>query len=63
MELKGKIIPKDLDKRLFEIRDRVREIQKTYGSLARWGRPFLFDKEEERGDSCQNHQYSDRACN
>ncbi|RLF07199.1 MAG: hypothetical protein DRJ60_03245 [Thermoprotei archaeon] len=46
MELKGKIIPKDLEKRLFEIRDRVREIQKTYGSLARWGRPFLFDKEE-----------------
>jgi len=46
MELKGKIIPKDLEKTLWEIRDRVKELIKTYGTLAKWGRPFLFSEKE-----------------
>jgi len=46
MELKGKIIPKDLEKILFSVRDRVRDLVKTYGTLARWGRPFFFDVKE-----------------
>jgi len=46
MQIKGKVIPKDLEQLLWAIRDRVREIQKTYGSLARWGRPFFFSPKE-----------------
>ncbi len=46
MEIKGKIIPKDLEKILWVIRDRVKELTKTYGSLAQWGRPFFFSAKE-----------------
>jgi len=46
MELKGKIIPKDLEKVIWEVRDRVKELVKTYGTLAKWGRPFFFDPKE-----------------
>ena len=46
MELKGKIIPKDLEQLLWAIRDRVKDLIKTYGSLSRWGRPFFFSPKE-----------------
>jgi len=46
MELKGKIIPKDLEQTLWAIRDRVKDLVKTYGTLAKWGRPFFFDVKE-----------------
>jgi len=46
MELKGKIIPKDLEQTLWAIRDRVKDLVKTYGTLAKWGRPFFYDIKE-----------------
>ena len=46
MQIKNKIIPKDLEKTLWEIRDRVKELVKTYGTLARWGRPFFYSEKE-----------------
>lgn len=46
MEVKGKVIPSQLEKTLWTIRDRVRDLQKTYGTLAKWGRPIFFDLKE-----------------
>jgi len=46
MEVKGKVVPSQLEKTLWTIRDRVRDLQKTYGTLAKWGRPVFFDIKE-----------------
>lgn len=46
MELGGKEIPQVLEKKLIQIRDRVHELMKQYGSLARWGRPYFYSIDE-----------------
>ena len=46
MELGGKQIPTPIEKTLIQIRDRVHELTKQYGSLARWGRPYFFNVKE-----------------
>jgi len=45
-ELGGKPIPKTFEKTIFELRDRIKDLVKKYGSLSRWGRPYFFSLEE-----------------
>jgi len=46
LELGGKTVPKPLVDILVSVRDRIKEIEKQYGSLSRWGRPYLTNIEE-----------------
>jgi len=46
LELGGKVVPKVCEEQLIKIRDRVKELEKVYGSLSRWGRPYIFDIKE-----------------
>lgn len=46
LELGGKTIPKQLTDVLIQVRDRVKEIEKQYGSLSRWGRPYITSYDE-----------------
>lgn len=46
LELSDKIIPKICEERLITIRDRIKDLVKVYGSLSRWGRPYVYDVKE-----------------
>jgi len=42
----SQVIPKPIESLLIQVRDRVREIKKSYGSLAKYGYPILQSKDE-----------------
>lgn len=46
LTLGGKVVPKPIVDILVQVRDRVAELRKKYGSLSRWGRPVVFDIRE-----------------
>ena len=39
-------LPKPVREVLYNLRDRIRELNKTYGSLSNWGRPFIYNELE-----------------
>ena len=46
LEIGGTPIPKTFEDVLVQIRDRIKELVKQYGSLSRWGRPYLYSLKE-----------------
>ena len=46
LEIGGIPIPKTFEESLVQIRDRIKELTKQYGSLSRWGRPYLYSLKE-----------------
>jgi transposase len=44
--VKAQVLPKVVESKIFSLRDRVRDIKKKYGSLARYGLPVFESKEE-----------------
>jgi len=45
-QIQNQIMPKAIEEKIIAIRDRVKEIKKTYGSLARYGYPIIQSKDE-----------------
>jgi len=46
LEIGGKPIPKTIEPLLIQVRDRVRQLERKYGSLSKWGRPIFYDVKE-----------------
>jgi hypothetical protein len=40
------ILPKQIEEKLIRVRDRIKELKKKYGSLAKYGYPILESEDE-----------------